>query len=73
MDVDTGLNCGSLTHAALHIGSVTGAAWAFQPSADPDIRAMVVAELYRHTVDGLPAWKLRALGQACALTGITEQ
>ena len=66
MDVDTGLNCGSLTHAALHMDCVTGAAWAFQPSADPDIRAMVVAELYRHTVDGRPAWKLRALGQGWA-------
>ncbi|NUR00726.1 MAG: hypothetical protein HOY79_30630 [Streptomyces sp.] len=66
MDVDTGLNCGSLTHAALHMDCVTGAAWAFQPSANPDIRAMVVAEVYRHTVDGLPAWKLRALGQGWA-------
>ncbi|MFF8992399.1 TerD family protein [Streptomyces sp. NPDC014983] len=64
MDVDTGLNCDSLTHAALHIDCVTGAA--FQPSANPDIRAMVVAELYRHTVDGLPAWKLRALRQGWA-------
>lgn len=27
---------------------------------------MVVAELYRHTVDGLPTWKLRALGQGWA-------
>ncbi|MFE2384553.1 TerD family protein [Streptomyces misionensis] len=66
MDVDTGLNCGALTHAALHMDCVTGAAWAFQPSANPEIRAMIVAELYRHTVDGLPAWKLRALGQGWA-------
>ncbi|WP_308122023.1 TerD family protein [Streptomyces sp. TRM70350] len=36
------------------------------PPADPDIRAMVVAELYRHTIDGRPAWKLRALGQGWA-------
>ncbi|MET9678697.1 TerD family protein [Streptomyces coeruleorubidus] len=45
---------------------MTGTAWTFQPTADPDIRAMVVAELYRHTVDGRPAWKLRALGQGWA-------
>ncbi|MET8981378.1 TerD family protein [Streptomyces sp. NPDC004539] len=66
MDVDTGLSCGSLTHAALHLDCVTGAAWAFRPAADPDIRAMVVVELYRHTVDGSPVWKLRALGQGWA-------
>ncbi|MFA3877407.1 TerD family protein [Streptomyces sp. MMCC 100] len=66
MDVDSGLNCGALTHAALHMDCVNGSAWAFQPSADPDIRAMVVAELYQHTVDGRPAWKLRALGQGWA-------
>ncbi|MEU0967347.1 hypothetical protein ABZ357_18630 [Streptomyces sp. NPDC005917] len=27
---------------------------------------MVVTELYRHTGDGLPAWKLRTLGQGWA-------
>ncbi|MGW1890629.1 TerD family protein [Streptomyces sp. NPDC002004] len=66
MDVDAGLTCGSLTYAALHMGCATGAAWMFQPPADPNIRAMVVAELYRHTVDGRPAWKLRAIGQGWA-------
>ncbi|MEU1001404.1 TerD family protein [Streptomyces tibetensis] len=66
MDVDTDLTCGSLTHAALYMDCVTGAAWTFQPPADPDIRAMVVAELYRHTIDNRPAWKLRALGQGWA-------
>ncbi|MGW3150454.1 MULTISPECIES: TerD family protein [Streptomyces] len=66
MDVDTGLTCGSLTHAALHMDCTTGAAWMFQPPADPSIRAMVVAELYRHTIDGGPAWKLRAVGQGWA-------
>ncbi|MEU2931048.1 TerD family protein [Streptomyces sp. NPDC007251] len=66
MDVDTGLTCASLTYANLHIECGTGAAWIFQPPADPDIRAMVVAELYRHTVDSRPAWKLRAVGQGWA-------
>ncbi|WP_269466071.1 TerD family protein [Streptomyces griseochromogenes] len=27
---------------------------------------MVVAELYRHTVEGRPVWKLRAIGQGWA-------
>ncbi|MGQ4429454.1 MULTISPECIES: TerD family protein [unclassified Streptomyces] len=66
MDVDTGLTCGSLTYAALHVTCTTGATWTFQPPSDPNIRAMVVAELYRHTVDGRPAWKLRAIGQGWA-------
>ncbi|XES01344.1 TerD family protein [Streptomyces sp. S1D4-11] len=66
MDVETGLTCGSLTHVALDMGCVTGAAWTFQPPADPNIRAMVIAELYRHTADGHPVWKLRALGQGWA-------
>ncbi|MCG7210205.1 TerD family protein [Streptomyces arenae] len=66
MDVDTGLTCGSLTSAALNMTCTTGASWAFQPPADPNIRAMVVAELYRHIVGGRPVWKLRATGQGWA-------
>ncbi|MGW7667515.1 TerD family protein [Streptomyces sp. NPDC054775] len=66
MDVDTGLTCGALTHAALYMDCATGAAWTFNPPADPDIRAMVIAELYRHTTNGLPIWKLRAIGQGWA-------
>ncbi|WP_369234428.1 TerD family protein [Streptomyces sp. R21] len=65
-DVETGLTCGSLTHAALYMDCVTGAAWTFQPPADPHIRAMVVAELYRHTVNSQPVWKVRAIGQGWA-------
>ncbi|WP_425825827.1 TerD family protein [Streptomyces fractus] len=63
MDVDTGLSCASLTHALLTLDGGPGAAWAFRPPADPDIRAMAVAELYRHVVEGRPVWKLRAIGQ----------
>ncbi|MGW2518956.1 TerD family protein [Streptomyces sp. NPDC001617] len=66
MDVDTGLTCAALTHAALDMDSPAGAAWTFTPPADPHIKAMVIAELYRHTLDGRPVWKLRALGQGWA-------
>ncbi|MFE4967719.1 TerD family protein [Streptomyces sp. NPDC056660] len=66
MDVDTGLTCGSLTHAALRLDCSSGVAWTFTPPADPSIRAMVIAEFYRHSSDGLPVWKLRALGQGWA-------
>lgn len=66
MDVDTGLTCASLTHAALDMDSPAGAAWTFTPPADPHIKAMVIAELYRHTHAGQPVWKLRALGQGWA-------
>jgi stress response protein SCP2 len=66
MDVDTGLTCGALTHAFLYLDCATGAAWTFRPTPDPAIRAMVVAELYRHTVQDQPVWKLRALGQGWA-------
>ncbi|MFD7447254.1 TerD family protein [Streptomyces sp. NPDC059909] len=66
MDVDSGLTCGSLTHASLSMDCGTGAAWAFKPPADPDIRAMVIAELYRHTANDQPTWKLRAIGQGWA-------
>jgi hypothetical protein len=27
---------------------------------------MILTEIYRHTVDGRPVWKLRALGQGWA-------
>ncbi|MGV9340854.1 TerD family protein [Streptomyces sp. NPDC003688] len=66
MDVDTGLTCAALTRAALNLDSGTGQAWSFQPPADPDVRAMAVAEVYRHTTAGRPVWKLRALGQGWA-------
>ncbi|MFI1253196.1 TerD family protein [Streptomyces netropsis] len=66
MDVDTGLTCGSLTHAELSMGCAT-ATWTFRPPADPAIRAMVVAELYRHRfAGGRLVWKLRAVGQGWA-------
>ncbi|MFJ8111627.1 TerD family protein [Streptomyces sp. NPDC096132] len=66
MDVDTGLTCAALTHAALHMDCATGAAWTFRPPAEPDVRAMAVAELYRHTTHGQQVWKLRAIGQGWA-------
>ncbi|MFG2472270.1 TerD family protein [Streptomyces canus] len=66
MDVETGLTCGYLTHAALDLDGPSGTAWTFRPPADPSIRAMVITELYRHTVGGTPVWKLRALGQGWA-------
>ncbi|MEU9208415.1 TerD family protein [Streptomyces sp. NPDC048415] len=66
MDVETGLTCGSLTHAALDLDCTSGTAWTFKPPADPATRAMVIAELYRHSADGHPVWKLRALGQGWA-------
>ncbi|WP_306971815.1 TerD family protein [Streptomyces canus] len=66
MDVDTGLSCGALTHASLYMDCVTGAAWTFQPPADPDVRAMAIAEFYRHTTNGQQIWKLRAIGQGWA-------
>lgn len=66
MDVDTGLTCGSLTHAELSMGCAT-TSWTFQPPADPAIRAMVVAELYRHrSAEHRSVWKLRAVGQGWA-------
>jgi hypothetical protein len=63
MDVDTGLTCAALTHAALDLRCITGTTWTFRPPQDPAIRAMLMAELYRHTLNGQPVWKLRALGQ----------
>ncbi|MCH5677278.1 TerD family protein [Streptomyces gilvus] len=66
MDIATGLTCAALTHAALDITSHTDAAWTFTPPADPTIKAMVIAELYRHHQAGRPVWKLRALGQGWA-------
>lgn len=63
MDVDTGLSCAALAQAALDLRSISGATWTFRPPADPAVRAMVMAEFYRHTVGDRPVWKLRALGQ----------
>ncbi|MFF0096361.1 TerD family protein [Streptomyces canus] len=74
MDVDTGLTCGSLTHARLDLDCVSSTAWTFRPPEDPAIRAMVITELYRHSIDGNPVWKLRALGQGWAdgLNGVAR-
>jgi stress response protein SCP2 len=66
MDVDTGLTCAALSHAALEIQCVSGVTWSFRPPEDPAVRAMVMAEFYRHTVAGQRVWKLRALGQGWA-------
>ncbi|MFI0351198.1 TerD family protein [Actinomadura sp. 9N407] len=63
MDVDTGFGCDALTHASLMIDCITGASWRFPAPAGPDIRAMVMAEFYRHIVNDGPVWKLRAVGQ----------
>ncbi|WP_222720183.1 TerD family protein [Actinomadura sp. HBU206391] len=66
MDVDTELTCGALTHASLQIKCATGETWQFEPPTDPSISAMITTELYRHTVNGHPVWKLRAVGQGWA-------
>ncbi|MFD0118915.1 TerD family protein [Streptomyces sp. NPDC058320] len=66
MDVDAGLTCAALTHAELYMDCATGAAWTFRPPADPNIRAMVITELYHHRTNGQPIWKLRADGQGWA-------
>ncbi|MFF0450778.1 TerD family protein [Streptomyces sp. NPDC004609] len=66
MNVESDHTCAALTHASLRMECGTGATWAFQPPSDPDVRAMVVAELYRHSRDGLPVWKMRAIGQGWA-------
>ncbi|MFF4652570.1 TerD family protein [Streptomyces sp. NPDC001380] len=66
MDVDSGLTCGALTRATLSVQAGQGPSWRFEAPADPAVRAMVVAELYRRPVDGRPAWKLRAVGQGWA-------
>ncbi|MGW7242973.1 TerD family protein [Streptomyces sp. NPDC054804] len=63
MDVDTGATCGALTHSALYMDCATGAAWTFQPPRDPEVRAMAIAEFYRHTTNRRQVWKLRAVGQ----------
>ncbi|MDR3084317.1 MAG: TerD family protein [Streptomyces sp.] len=66
MDVDTRLTCGSLTAANFNLDCANGTTWTFRPPADPSIRAMVIAELYRHNANSQPVWKLRALGQGWA-------
>ncbi|MGW7425662.1 TerD family protein [Streptomyces sp. NPDC054813] len=66
MDVDTGTTCGALSHSALYMDCATGAAWTFQPPRDPEVRAMAIAEFYRHTANGRQVWKLRAIGQGWA-------
>lgn len=65
MDTATGLTCAALQDASLRIDSPT-TAWTIPTPPDPHIRAMILAELYRHTANGQPAWKLRALGQGWA-------
>jgi stress response protein SCP2 len=54
-----------LHDAALQIIGPT-AGWTIPTSADPQIRALILAELYRHSVDGRAVWKLRAVNQGWA-------
>jgi stress response protein SCP2 len=71
MDVDTGLTCAALNSPHLTVSSSAGR-WEFTPTPDPTIKAMIVAEIYRHTTpQGAPIWKLRALGQGWA-GGLSE-
>ena len=65
MDVDAGLTCAALHDATLQITCPT-AGWTIPTPPDPQIRAMILAEIYRHAVDGQPVWKLRAVGQGWA-------
>jgi stress response protein SCP2 len=65
MDVDYGRTCAALQHALLYI-ACPNAARAIPTPADPQIRAMILAEVYRHISKGQPAWKLRAVGQGWA-------
>jgi hypothetical protein len=51
--------------ATLQITCPTSA-WTIPTPPDPQIRAMILAEIYRHTVDGQQIWKLRAVGQGWA-------
>lgn len=63
--VDSTLTCADLGRAALDVTSPVGS-WTIPTPADPQVRAMILAELYRHVVDGRPVWKLRAVGQGWA-------
>ncbi|ODU05587.1 MAG: hypothetical protein ABS81_07050 [Pseudonocardia sp. SCN 72-86] len=63
--VGGGSTCGSLQQAELRL-TCPGASWVVPTPADPQVRAMTLAELYRHVVDGRPSWKLRAVGQGWA-------
>lgn len=65
MDVDRDLTCAALQHATLRI-ACPSTAWTIPTPPDPQIRAMILAEIYRHTNNGQPAWKLRAVGQGWA-------
>ncbi|MER5865353.1 restriction endonuclease [Kitasatospora sp. NPDC002040] len=62
MDADGSATCGELRSARLSVRAADGTAWDFRPPADPEVSAMLVAELYRHQ----GGWKLRAMGQGWA-------
>ncbi|MFD0569776.1 TerD family protein [Kitasatospora gansuensis] len=59
MDADSTATCAELLTPELTVRAADGSAWAFRPPADPEVAAMLVAELYRHQ----GSWKLRAVGQ----------
>lgn len=66
MDTDSGLSCDAIDSVVLGVGSGSQT-WQFHPPADPAIKAMILAEVYRHRgPDGEPVWKLRAVGQGWA-------
>ncbi|PKT67324.1 tetratricopeptide repeat protein [Streptomyces populi] len=65
MDVETGAACDELVAPVLTVeaGNQT---WTFEPQRDPEIKAMIVVEFYRHSLAGQEVWKLRAVGQGWA-------
>ncbi|MQS17171.1 TerD family protein [Streptomyces kaniharaensis] len=73
MDVETGLFCDALTGATLTV-EVGDSTWEFQPPGDAEIKAMAVAEIYRHRSGNEQVWKLRAvgLGWADGLAGLAR-
>lgn len=63
--VDGDLTCADLGPSALHVACPSGI-WTIAAPVDPQLRAAVLAEVYRHVVDGRAVWKLRAVGQGWA-------
>jgi hypothetical protein len=49
MDIDSAQACDALTTATLTVTSGPDT-WVFPPPRDPAVKAMVVAELYRHPI-----------------------
>lgn len=63
VDDDSRATFSSVHDVTVNARAADGSHWAFTPGLEPHLRAVVLAELYRHQVEENMRWKLKVVGQ----------